>query len=52
VVEQAQRAREQANEWVEKGRDVVTQQKEQFKSAYDAGRQAYREATEGEGKSV
>ncbi|MFI5087813.1 MAG: YtxH domain-containing protein [Terriglobales bacterium] len=52
VVEQAQRAREQANEWVEKGRDVVSQQKEQFKSAYDAGRQAYREATEGEGKSV
>jgi gas vesicle protein len=52
VVERAQRAREQANDWVEKGRDVLGQQKEQFKSAYDAGRQAYREATtEGESKA-
>ena len=45
VRERAQRAREQANEWVDKGRDILSQQKEQFKSAYDAGRQAYREAT-------
>ncbi len=45
VRERAQRAREQANEWVDKGREVLNQQKEQFKSAYDAGRQAYREAT-------
>lgn len=52
VTDRAQRAREQATEWVEKGRDVVSQQKEQFKSAYEAGRQAYREATEGEGKGV
>jgi gas vesicle protein len=52
VRERAQRAREQASEWVDKGRDVMNQQKEQFKSAYDAGRQAYREATEGEGKGV
>ena len=52
VVERAQRAREQANEWVDKGREMLNQQKEQFKSAYEAGRQAYREATttEGEGK--
>ncbi|MBZ5629208.1 MAG: YtxH domain-containing protein [Acidobacteriia bacterium] len=45
VLERAQRAREQANEWVDKGRDVLNQQKEQFKSAYEAGRQAYRQAT-------
>lgn len=45
VVERAQRAREQANDWVDKGRDVLNQQKDQFKSAYEAGRQAYREAT-------
>ena len=42
---QAQRAREQANQWVDKGRDAVNQQKEQFRAAYDAGRQAYHEAT-------
>ncbi|MGZ4811502.1 MAG: YtxH domain-containing protein [Terriglobales bacterium] len=51
VMERAQRAKEQANQWVDKGRDVITQQKEQFKSAYEAGRQAYREATEGESKA-
>lgn len=53
VVERAQRAREQANDLVDKGREVLSQQREQFKSAYEAGRQAYREATtEGEGKGV
>jgi gas vesicle protein len=41
----AQEAREQASEWVDKGRDVVNQQKEQFRAAYEAGRQAYQEAT-------
>ncbi len=45
VVERAQRAREQASGWVDKGRDMLNQQKEQFRSAYEAGRQAYREAT-------
>jgi gas vesicle protein len=43
--ERAERAKAQASEWVEKGRDVVSQQKEQFRSAYEAGRQAYQEAT-------
>jgi gas vesicle protein len=42
---QAERAREQASQWVDKGRDVLNQQKEQFRSAYEAGRQAYQEAT-------
>jgi len=39
----ARQAREQASEWVDRGRDVLNQQKEQFRSAYEAGRQAYRE---------
>lgn len=38
-------AREQATEWADKGRDVVSRQKDQFRSAYEAGRQAYQEAT-------
>jgi gas vesicle protein len=38
-------ARAQASEWVDKGREVLNQQKEQFRSAYEAGRQAYQEAT-------
>jgi hypothetical protein len=37
--------REQASDWVERGKDVVGQQKDQFRSAFEAGRQAYREAT-------
>lgn len=43
--QQARRAREQAGEWVDRGRDVLHQQKEQFRSAYEAGRQAYHETT-------
>ncbi len=45
VRNRARQAREQANEWVEKGREVVNQQKDQFRSAYEAGRQAYHDAT-------
>lgn len=41
-------AREAMGEWVDRGKDVVNRQKEQFSSAFEAGRQAYREAT-GEG---
>ena len=41
----AREAREQANTWADKGREVVSQQKEQFRAAYEAGRQAYHEAT-------
>src|ERR1022692_2300469 len=37
--------RAQASHWVDKGRDVVNQQKDQFRAAYEAGRQAYQEAT-------
>ena len=41
----AREAREQASGWVDKGRDAVNQQKDQFRAAYEAGRQAYQEAT-------
>ena len=45
VNDRARQVREQANEWVDRGRDVLNQQKDQFRSAFEAGRQAYREAT-------
>ncbi len=45
VRDRARQYREQANQWVEKGKDSLNQQKEQFRSAFEAGRQAYREAT-------
>ena len=38
-------ARDAVGDWVERGKDVVGQQKDQFRSAFEAGRQAYREAT-------
>jgi gas vesicle protein len=41
----ARDAQSQASEWVDRGRDVVNQQKDQFRAAYEAGRQAYQEAT-------
>lgn len=45
----AREARDQASEWVDRGRDVLNQQRDQFKAAYEAGRQAYHETTaEGE----
>jgi gas vesicle protein len=43
-------AKESVNQWVERGKEVVNRQKEQFSSAIDAGRQAYREAA-GEAQS-
>jgi gas vesicle protein len=45
VRQQARRVREQAGDWMDRGRDVVSQQKEQFRAAYEAGRQAYHETT-------
>ena len=45
VRSRARDARDQASGWVDRGRDVVGQQKEQFRAAYEAGRQAYHEAT-------
>jgi gas vesicle protein len=40
-------ARETVSQWVDRGKDVVGQKKEQISAAIDATRQAYREATEG-----
>jgi gas vesicle protein len=45
VRDRARVARDQASQWVDRGRDAVSQQKEQFRAAYEAGRQAYQEAT-------
>lgn len=45
VKERARQAREQAGTWAEKGRDYLNQQRDQIRSAVEAGRHAYREAT-------
>ena len=45
VTDRARTARSQANDWVDRGREVLNQQKDQFRAAYEAGRQAYQEAT-------
>ena len=39
-------ARETVGEWVDRGREVVNRQKDQLNSAFEAGRQAFREATQ------
>lgn len=49
VRDRARQAREQAAGWADRGREVLSQQKEQFRSAYEAGKQAYQEATAAEG---
>lgn len=41
--------RESATEYVEKGRTVITKQRDNLSAAVDAGKAAYREATSGEG---
>ena len=46
VRERARQYREQAQGWYDKGRETVAQQKDQFRNAFEAGRQAYREATD------
>jgi gas vesicle protein len=51
VINRARQARAQADEWVDRGRDVLQKQKEQFTAAVEAGRQAYQEATEGSTKN-
>lgn len=44
-------ARDSMNDWVDRGKEVVSRGKEQFGSAVEATRQAYREATEGKKNS-
>ncbi|HUK23932.1 MAG TPA: YtxH domain-containing protein [Terriglobales bacterium] len=48
----ARDVREQASGWVDRGRDVLNQQKDQLRSAYEAGRQAYQETTTKEGSAA
>jgi gas vesicle protein len=45
VRNRARDAREQASEWVDRGKDVLNQQKDQMRSAVEAGKQAYRQTT-------
>lgn len=42
-----QEARDTMNEWVERGKEAVGRQKDSISNAIDAGRQAFREASEG-----
>ena len=52
VMSRAKQGAEQAQQWVDKGREIYESQREQFKSAIDAGKEAYREATgQGSGQS-
>ncbi len=51
VKERARRAKMEADQWVERSKDAVAQQKEQIRSAFEAGRQAYKEATSTEAGS-
>ncbi len=45
VAQRSQDAREHVTGWVDRGKDVVSRQREQINSAIDAGRQAFRETT-------
>ncbi|HZP17382.1 MAG TPA: YtxH domain-containing protein [Terriglobales bacterium] len=45
VRKRAREAREQAEQWAQRGKEVLHSQKEQIRSAVEAGRQAYREKT-------
>ncbi|HET9180791.1 MAG TPA: YtxH domain-containing protein [Candidatus Angelobacter sp.] len=44
-------ARESVNQWVDRGKEMVSRGKEQFGSAVEATRQAYRETAEGKKNS-
>jgi gas vesicle protein len=50
IKNRSREARESVGEWVDRSKEVINRQKDQFSSAIDAGRQAYREASSGEGK--
>jgi hypothetical protein len=45
VRKRARDARDQAGQWAQKGKEAYSAQKEQIRSAVEAGRQAYREKT-------
>jgi gas vesicle protein len=46
VISQAERARREAEGWVDRGKEVIGQQRENWTQAVQAGKQAYRDATE------
>ena len=45
VRKRARDARQQAEQWAQRGKEVYNAQKDQIRSAVEAGRQAYREKT-------
>ena len=45
VRKRARDARQQAEQWAQRGKEVYNTQKDQIRSAVEAGRQAYREKT-------
>ena len=45
VTNRAQQARQQATEWIDRGKDILTQQRDNVASAVRAGKEAYRQAT-------
>lgn len=51
VRKRAREAREQAEQWAQRGKEVYESQKDQIRSAVDAGRQAYRDKTSPTGAS-
>jgi gas vesicle protein len=55
VKKRARDAREHAEQWAARGKEVISAQKEQLRSAVEAGRQAYREKTTapaGDGENI
>jgi gas vesicle protein len=55
VKKRTKEAREQAEQWAARGKEVISTQKEQLRSAVEAGRQAYREKTTapaGDGENI
>ena len=46
LTERGTGVRTQVDDWVNRGKEVLSQQKDQFRAAYEAGRQAYNKATE------
>jgi gas vesicle protein len=46
VQERARKYKDQAQQWADRGKDVISQQKDNIRSAFEAGRQAYRDATQ------
>jgi len=45
VTKGARQARDQASQWIDRGREVIGQQRDNISAAVQAGKQAYRDAT-------